>query len=125
MLIAPCGMNCGICLAFQREKNSCPGCRFEGRGKPAGCKNCVIINCPHLAKTTSKFCYDCSQYPCARLKQLDKRYRKNYGMSMLENLEYIKEEGIDEFVIFETQRRRCENCGGDICIHRSKCLRCN
>ena len=26
-LIAPCGMNCGICYGYLREKNKCPGCR--------------------------------------------------------------------------------------------------
>jgi hypothetical protein len=26
-LVAPCGMNCGICRAYLREKNKCPGCR--------------------------------------------------------------------------------------------------
>ncbi|MDD5456566.1 MAG: hypothetical protein PHV30_05985 [Candidatus Margulisbacteria bacterium] len=25
-LIAPCGMNCAICLGYLREKNKCPGC---------------------------------------------------------------------------------------------------
>ncbi len=28
-LIAPCGMNCGICLAYLRTKNVCPGCRVN------------------------------------------------------------------------------------------------
>jgi hypothetical protein len=27
-LIAPCGMNCGVCMAYLREKNKCPGCRL-------------------------------------------------------------------------------------------------
>jgi len=27
ILIAPCGMNCGACIAFMRDKNNCPGCR--------------------------------------------------------------------------------------------------
>ena len=26
-LIAPCGMNCGICKYYYREKDKCPGCR--------------------------------------------------------------------------------------------------
>lgn len=25
-LIAPCGMNCGVCIAYLREKNRCQGC---------------------------------------------------------------------------------------------------
>ena len=26
-LIAPCGMNCAVCLGYLREKNKCPGCQ--------------------------------------------------------------------------------------------------
>jgi len=26
-MIAPCGMNCEICIGHIREKNKCPGCR--------------------------------------------------------------------------------------------------
>ncbi len=26
-IIAPCGMNCSICMAYLRGKNKCPGCR--------------------------------------------------------------------------------------------------
>lgn len=33
-LIAPCGMNCSICMAYLREKNKCPGCRGNDIDKP-------------------------------------------------------------------------------------------
>ena len=26
-LIAPCGMDCGLCMGYLREKNTCGGCR--------------------------------------------------------------------------------------------------
>ncbi len=29
VLIAPCGMNCGTCLGYLREKNKCVGCRLK------------------------------------------------------------------------------------------------
>ncbi len=99
-LIAPCGMNCSLCLGYQREKSHCNGCRNEKniKYKTKGSANCVIKNCELLKDTKSKFCYECSKYSCTRLKQLDKRYRTKYGMSMLENQEYIKESGIKEFI---------------------------
>ena len=28
-LVAPCGMNCRLCHAYQREMNHCNGCRNE------------------------------------------------------------------------------------------------
>jgi len=49
-------------------------------------------------KTKSKFCFECEKFPCLRIKQLDKRYRTKYNMSVLENLENIKKLGVREFV---------------------------
>ena len=123
-LIAPCGMNCGICLGYLRDKNKCDGCRGDNEHIPKYCIKCIIRNCELLAKTDSKFCYDCEKYPCTRLKQLDKRYRTNYNMSMIENLEYIREFGLEKFVCKENERWACKNCGGTICVHRGICLDC-
>ncbi|MBU1074572.1 DUF3795 domain-containing protein [Patescibacteria group bacterium] len=124
-MIAPCGMNCGICLGFLREKNRCRGCRSGGRGKPTYCNKCVIANCPELKKSKEKYCSSqCAKFPCRRLKQLDKRYKTNYGMSMIENLEYIQDKGIIKFVANEKRRWTCKKCNGTICVHRSFCLNC-
>lgn len=124
-LIAPCGMNCGICLAFLREKNTCKGCWSSNDNKSKSCINCIIKNCEILSNLDSKFCYDCPKYPCTRLKQLDKRYRTKYNMSMLDNLDYIRTNGIDSFIHKEHDRWLCINCGGSICVHRGYCLSCN
>ena len=89
-LIAPCGMICGICKAYLREKKRCPGCRGIDENKSFSVVNCRIKNCDELKKHDAKFCFECEKLPCARLKQLDKRYRTKYSMSMLENLECIQ-----------------------------------
>ncbi len=124
-LIAPCGMNCGICLGYLRDKNPCSSCRDTEGYKPSQCSNCIIINCDKLKETASGFCYECEDFPCKRLKQLDKRYRTKYNMSMLENLEYIRTKGLDSFVKNEAERWKCNQCGGVICVHRGYCLTCN
>jgi len=123
-LIAPCGMNCGTCLAYLREKNKCPGCRILSDDKAISVKTCTVTTCIYLAKTKSKFCYECEKYPCKRIKQLDKRYRTKYGTSFIENLLMIKENGIDYFLDFESKRRTCTNCGSTLCVHRDFCLTC-
>jgi hypothetical protein len=123
ILLAPCGMNCGLCLAYLRDKNRCAGCRSESLLKPKSCKQCRIMNCESLAETNSKFCYECPKYPCIRLKQLDKRYRTKYRMSMLDNLKNIQAFGIEHFLNAEEKRWRCPTCGGTICVHRG-CLSC-
>lgn len=122
--IAPCGMNCGICLAYLRDKNICVGCWGEQKPKTTSRSNCVIKNCELLQQTDSKFCYECPKYPCLRLKQLDKRYRTKYHMSMLENLESIKNIGLERFLEAEHDRWLCNTCGGTICVHRGFCLKC-
>ena len=90
-LIAPCGMNCGICKYHYRENNKCLGCRVDDVDKLKGCLECIIVNCDEIEKNNSEFCYTCSNIPCKRLKNLDKKYRKKYHMSMLDNLDFIKE----------------------------------
>ena len=123
-MVAPCGMNCRICLGHLREKNVCHGCWGDNDNKPYHCVACAIKNCDYLEKTESKFCYDCEVFPCKRLKQLDKRYRTKYNMSMIENLENIKKLGLVQFEKNEHVRWLCKNCGGIICVHRKVCLAC-
>ena len=124
ILIAPCGMNCGICIGYIREKNKCPGCNIESQKKPQHCMSCIIKNCEYLQESQSGFCYACEKYPCRRLKQLDKRYRAKYHMSMLENLAYIKQYGLEKFVKNEDRRWRCTSCNGQLSAHRENCLEC-
>jgi hypothetical protein len=122
--IAPCGMNCGTCYGFLREKNKCPGCRVFSLDKGASIQKCIIQKCVNLEETTSKFCYECEKFPCKRLKQLDKRYRAKYRTSFIENLNMIKDKGINSFLEFESIRRTCQNCGSVLSVHRNKCLTC-
>lgn len=123
-MIAPCGMNCGICLAYLREKNHCDGCNILSKKKPPYCQRCVIKNCRELKKSGGTYCFACDAFPCKRLRQLDTRYRTRYSMSMIENLLTIKQTGIRTFVKQEAERWRCERCGGVICVHRGVCSSC-
>lgn len=129
-LIAPCGMNCGLCLAYHFlnmdlnkqgfHKKYCPGCIPRG-------KNCTHMGdqCELLKNGTVRFCFECDSFPCQRLKSLDKRYRTKYQMSMIENLEAIREHGLQEFLINEEAKWKCPECGGVICCHNGLCLNCN
>ncbi len=110
-LIASCGMNCAICKGYLREKNSCPGCRNIQNDKSKSRLNCKIRTCQ---KRKGNFC-DCKDLPCDRLKRLDDRYKARYGMSEIENLEYIKKQGINKFV--KSQRQKYQSPRGTFCIH--------
>ncbi len=122
MLIAPCGMNCGLCSGYLRGKNQCPGCRGEDEKMPRYCVMCRIKTCEELAASEEEFCHACDKFPCTRLRQLGKRYRTKYGMSMIENLGTIREIGLDEFVTREKKRWMCSECGNLICVHKEDCL---
>lgn len=128
-LIAPCGMNCGVCsgyLSFKNDTRSkgigktyCTGCRPRG-------KNCAFMKkkCDLLGNGRVQYCYECGDFPCRRLKHLDERYRTLYHMSMIENLEYIQEHGITSFLEKEAQKWKCPDCGGTICCHNGICFTC-
>ncbi len=123
-LIAPCGMNCGVCHRYLRENDACPGCRGDDALKMVSCTHCTIKNCTSLAAGRSRFCFECAGYPCRRLKALDKRYRTKYGMSMMENLQNIKTRGLKAFAADETVRWICKTCGVKLCVHKRYCVHC-
>ena len=128
-LIAPCGMNCGICsgyLAYKHDVKSkgirmpyCLGCRPRD-------KKCAFLKkrCNLLLSGKVQYCYECSNYPCERLNHIDTRYRNLHRMSMIENLEFIKKKGINQFLEKEEERWKCPNCGGVISCHNGICFDC-
>jgi hypothetical protein len=128
-LIAPCGMNCGICKAFflaysrgvpkQRGKvTHCTGCIPRN-------KNCFIKRgCKKLAKNEVRFCFECEVLPCKNLDRVDRRYRQRYGMSMVENLRELKEKGVEEFLRIQREKYRCPECGDVVSVHDGKCYVC-
>jgi hypothetical protein len=123
-LIAPCGMDCALCIAHAREKNPCPGCRGGDSGKPKTRRTCRIKTCATIRKGKARYCFTCSNYPCDRLEHLDERYRTKYGMSMIENLMQIKKTGIRRFITNEKRKWTCPGCGRLLCVHKSQCLSC-
>jgi hypothetical protein len=113
-LIAPCGMNCGVCRAHLREKEPCPGC-YNPLPRYKACHNCKLKNCK---KRKGLFCYACPEFPCQRLKHLDKRYRTKYGMSEIKNLEFIRDKGIKKFL--ESETKKYISPKGILCVHDKK-----
>lgn len=129
VLIAPCGMNCGVCSGYLALKNYvkskgvkmtyCAGCRPRN-------KQCAFLKkkCQRLLKGLVQYCYECDVFPCASLLHIDKRYRTLFRMSMIDNLKYIKEHGIKKFLKKEEEKWRCPDCGGTISCHNGICFSC-
>lgn len=123
--IAPCGLNCGTCMAYLRTKNRCFGCRTDFDGKRKTCLECKIKNCQFLQKTISGFCFECKIFPCDKIKHIDRRYRTKYHARLIENLLSIKENGMSGFLIDEAKKWTCPKCSATLSVHRDNCLNCN
>jgi hypothetical protein len=126
-LIAPCGINCATCIAYfgytmsgAKRKITCSSCRTSNKG-------CAFLkdHCRLLAKNEVAYCSDCNDFPCQHLVRLDRRYRKNYNMSVVENLNFIRDHGMKKFVDDQSEKYRCPECGGTICVHTSRCYNCS
>lgn len=111
-LVAPCGIDCGICELYfckddaqlldylvsngiPKENLPCPGCRpMEGK--------CPVI--PELCKTyecvTDKnveFCYECNEFPCGKLQPtVDRANILPHNMKVF-NLCKMKNIGLEKF----------------------------
>jgi hypothetical protein len=122
-------MNCGVCksyLAYSRgvprkkgEVTHCSGCISRD-------KNCAFIkrDCPKKVGKQLRFCYECPDMPCKKLAKIDEHYSTRYSMSMIENLNEIKDKGIDAFLESQAQKYRCPSCGDIVSVHDSKCYAC-
>jgi hypothetical protein len=93
----------------------------------SGIRQCAYLKgqCELLAANKIDFCFQCPRYPCDHLKKLDQRYRRCYGVSPIENLELIRDKGIQFFVRQQCKRHSCRNCGGMISVHNKKCFTCD
>jgi hypothetical protein len=79
-LIAPCGMNCAVCsgyLALKHDVKSkgirmpyCQGCRPRD-------KKCAFLKkrCELLLDNKVRFCYECNDFPCERLRRITRGIR--------------------------------------------------
>jgi len=124
MLVAPCGINCRLCRAYMRDKKTCPGCRGDDALKTRVCVICQIKTCEKRRDGALEYCFDCDEFPCARISHLDKRYRTKYGASVIENLTSIRDLGINQFVENESKKWACPECGETLCMHKPQCLAC-
>ena len=125
-LIAVCGMNCRVCVGYfgytmvgTKRKHTCPGCRSTD-------KICAFVKkrCRKALKKDVNYCFECEDFPCEILEKLDRNYRKKYRMSTIDNLNSIKQNGMDKFLESEEEKYRCDECGGVICVHTDKCYEC-
>lgn len=125
-LIAPCGMNCRICVAYfgyamngNKRKHRCVGCREQKKECGHLKKHCTI-----LAKNQLTYCFSCKDFPCKQLQYLDEKYQQRFNMSTIENLKLIKKKGIHTLLKSEEEKWKCPQCEEVLCCHTGICYAC-
>lgn len=120
---APCGINCMVCYVHLKDKKPCAGCLGDDISKPERCKSCKIKSC--ATEKGFKHCFECSDFPCVQIKNLDRSYRKRYNTSLIENSRKVQEIGLVAFLSTEREKWTCGECSGVISLHDAECSHCH
>ncbi len=112
-LVAPCGIDCGVCELFICRDNSLLYSDLLSKGIPEDkipCDGCRIVRgmCPVIegkcdtfvcrTEKSVDFCYDCGEFPCSKLNpSADRADVLPHNLKVF-NLCTIKCKGIDKFV---------------------------
>lgn len=126
-MLAPCGLNCGLCSEALKKENPCAGCLGDNENKPEFCSmRCKIAACRLRKELADGFCDSCAQYPCEEMLEREHRYTTAYPMaeSPMDNLRRMRCEGTEKFLASEWKKWTCGECGGVICVHTGVCSRC-
>lgn len=70
------------------------------------------------------YCFECAEYPCKPIKNLEKSYNKRYQASLIENSRFVKMYGLEAFMEQQKRRYTCPKCNGIISIHDRECSDC-
>ncbi len=111
-LIAPCGIHCGDCgahlikdrpgaldtllaMGFRKESLPCPGCRAVKGDCAAIPGTCETYEC--VSGRGFDFCFECPDFPCARLNPAADRANILPHNTKVFNLCFIQRQGLDKF----------------------------
>jgi hypothetical protein len=107
--VGACGLDCGLCTKFYTAGPSrCPGCC--GPDFFSKHPSCSFITCC-VEKRGFETCGECPDFPCPKFKsqeEYEARGLPGYPPDgkIIPNLNFIKEEGIREFVRLQQKRIR-------------------
>lgn len=121
-MFAPCGMNCVVCYKYCYHKKPCAGCLNSDLGKPEHCRNCAIKDC--VRTRGLDYCFQCPEYPCKRLKYMEKSYQTRYQASLMANSAAVQALGLEAFMAEQREKYTCPACGGIISLHDRACSQC-
>mgnify|MGYP002357261948 CR=1 FL=1 len=122
-MFAPCGMNCKVCYKHCYSKKSCNGCMANNGNTPKHCRACKIKDCVKTHRLT--YCFECMEFPCKLIKNIDKSYIARYHVSLIENSNKVKVTGLQKFMMEDKEKYTCSYCGGVISLHDKECSECH
>ena len=82
--IPACGVFCGGCPIYTREKRACRGAELNH----SRCEKCKTFHLCCFGKKITH-CFQCSNFPCTRFKGFAKRWQK-HGQDFIENQKLIE-----------------------------------
>ncbi len=126
-MIAPCGLDCSLCLFAHAKEKPCLGCNSDSDTKPEFCvKWCAILPCEKRREGGYTYCDECPDFPCKTMSELEERYTAAYPLkeSPIRNLRDLREMGMEAFLERERKQWSCEKCGGPVCVHNGLCRDC-
>jgi hypothetical protein len=120
-MVAPCGIDCGICelytckddaglfnklieKGFTKDMIPCNGCRSIQGKCPMISGTCSTYTCVTDKKIS--FCYECEDFPCVNLHPSSDRAQILPHNMKVYNLCTIKRSGLDNFVKISPEIKR-------------------
>lgn len=90
-IVPCCGIYCGGCPNFTRDKNKCNGAENHCAERRCGIYKCCV------EKKSLEYCYECKTFPCSRFQKFSETWGK-LGQNPIENQRQIKENGVKKLV---------------------------
>lgn len=90
--IPSCGVFCGGCPTYTRDRNPCPGAEINVKR----CEGCKTFHLCCVEREIS-YCYECKEFPCKKFRDFSRRWMK-HGQNFVENQKLLKEVGPKKFL---------------------------
>jgi hypothetical protein len=135
--IAFCGLFCGACKIYICNQNEtldklsmsskipidllkCQGCRSDINS--LYCRNCAMKKCCQKKGLFS--CADCDEFPCSVLQAFESDQHLHHKR-LIDILELLKQKGNEEWLMEQTNRWNCKNCGSACSWYDTNCPNCD
>jgi len=145
-LVGICGLYCGTCpryLAYRENDVQ----QLHGISQETGvpieeirCDGClsdkvfpICMECRHGFRQCARekdvtWCFECRDFPCQRLMDFTDIHIVNglsHHVDVIEDLQYMKEHGVEQWVQKKEKAGRCPKCGNRLYWFVRECSKCH